>query len=77
MTVEREILLWSTASGLLLGLFVGATLTGLGMIVGAVVPTLPARVGPRLMAVALGLCFVVLPVAGGVLGFLEGRLKAG
>lgn len=68
-----SILAWSTFSGALLGMFVGiAAATALY----ALSEVLADRWAPgRLRVVVAVLCLVLLPLAGAVLGFLEGRLK--
>ena len=77
--MDREILFWSTVSGLVLGLLVGAALVGVAVLVSGIAPSASARVSSVLLAPALVLvlCLVVLPAAGAVLGYLEGRLKLG
>jgi hypothetical protein len=69
------ILGWSTLSGVVLGLFVGLVATAVALGIAQVVPARWDWVVARLRVPVLVLCLVVLPVAGGVLGFLEGRLK--
>ena len=73
--MRTSILLWSTFSGLLLGVFAGVVLAagayGLSLL-------LPARWDgalDRLRGPLLVVCFVLLPLGGAVVGFLEGRLK--
>jgi len=73
--MRADILIWSTLSGVVLGLFTGAGLLALGVLVHALLPGSWARVVERLTVPALVLALVVVPLAGGVLGFLEGRLK--
>jgi hypothetical protein len=73
--MRASILLWSTASGLILGLFIDATLLGVALLLSALVPSVTARLHHRWFAVlAVGLLTVV-PFLLAVLGYLEGRLK--
>lgn len=68
-------LLWSTLSGLVVGLLAGVALLAVVTIVVHVVPSLSARLVDRLRApVVIGLLLVV-PLVGAVLGYLEGRAK--
>lgn len=68
-----SILAWSTFSGALLGLFVGIALATL---LYAAAELVASRWPPGRLRIAVGvLCLVLLPLAGAVLGFLEGRLK--
>ncbi len=76
--VRRAILGWSALSGAVLGLLAGGGLLAAGVVVAAL---LPRAWGERLQGVhglvpaALGVTLVLLPLAGAVLGWLEGRLK--
>ena len=72
--VRLTILLGSTVSGLVLGLFVGLGLLALLALVATTVPP-AARLAERLRAAALVVTLVVLPLAGALLGWLEGRAK--
>jgi hypothetical protein len=74
--VRTSILLWSTASGVILGLFVDATLIGVGVLVGTVFPPLGARFSQRWVAVSAIVVLFAIPAVLALLGFLEGRLKA-
>ena len=76
MSVRVSILLWSTASGLILGVFIDATLIGVALLLSAVFPGISARLHYRWLRVAAVIVLAVMPVLMGVLGFLEGRLKA-
>jgi hypothetical protein len=73
--VRASILFWSAASGLVLGLFAGVLLFAVpviaGELAGGIVPRLSAR-GRLALAV---ISFAVIPLAGAILGLLEGRLK--
>jgi hypothetical protein len=74
--VRTSILLWSTASGLILGLFIDATLIGVALLLSIVVPVASARLHYRWLWVTAMAVLVGIPVAMGVLGYLEGQLKA-
>jgi hypothetical protein len=73
--MRATILGWSTASGLILGLFVGLLLFAVLLLGGELSLGIIPRLGGRLRVVVSVLSFVVLPLAGAVLGWLEGRLK--
>lgn len=75
MPVRASILLWSTASGLILGLFIDATLIGVALLLSAVIPGMSARLHYRWLRIAASIILALIPVAMGVLGFLEGQLK--
>jgi len=74
--VRVSILLWSTASGLLLGIFIDATLIGVALLLSAVIPGISARLHYRWLRVAVSLVLIAIPLAMGILGFLEGQLKS-
>ena len=74
--MRASILLWSTASGIILGLFVDATLVGVTVLAGAVIPSLAERFHQRWIATSYVALLTLIPVTLAVLGFLEGRLKA-
>jgi hypothetical protein len=74
--VRASILLWSTASGLILGIFIDATLIGVALLLSAVIPGLSARLHYRWLRIAATIVMAVIPLAMGVLGFLEGQLKS-
>jgi hypothetical protein len=73
--VRATILGWSTVSGVLLGLFAGVTVFAIVVIGRELAPGLVPRLGSRGRLVLGLLSFVVLPLAGALLGWLEGRLK--
>jgi hypothetical protein len=73
--VRASILLWSTVSGAILGVFIDATLIGLAVLASAVVPALSSRLHQRWFAMSAAVVLVVIPLALAVLGFLEGQLK--
>jgi hypothetical protein len=74
--VRTSILVWSTLSGIILGLFVDATLIGVALLFNAIAPGLSDRMSQRWVAVTGTAVLVIIPLASGILGFLEGRLKA-
>ncbi len=73
--MRSTILLWSLASGALLGLFCGLLLFALVVLAGEVAGGAAARFAARARVPVVVLCFVVIPAAGAWLGWLEGRLK--
>jgi len=73
--MRATILGWSAFSGLILGLFAGLMLFALVVIGGELAPNVLARLNGRVRVVVSIFSFVVLPVAGALLGWLEGRLK--
>ena len=74
--VRTSILLWSTASGVILGLFIDATLIGVTVLASAVMPSLGVRLQQRWLATSTAIVLALIPATLAVLGFLEGRLKA-
>jgi hypothetical protein len=72
--MRQGILLWSTLSGALLGVFLGTFVLGALALVTSVLPLLD-RVAERLRYAALLVLLVIVPIVGGVLGYLEGRAK--
>jgi hypothetical protein len=73
--MRTEILIWSTISGAVLGLFAGVALVATGVVVHAILPATEGRALARLLPAALAAGLVVLPAVGAVLGYLEGTLK--
>ena len=73
--MRATILGWSTVSGLILGLFAGVLLFAVLVLGGELASGVFPRLGGRSRTVASVFAFVVLPLAGAVLGWLEGRLK--
>lgn len=73
--MRASILLWSTASGVILGLFIDATLVGLTVLASTAIPALSTRLHHRWMTTSAVLLLTVIPITLAVLGFLEGQLK--
>jgi hypothetical protein len=73
--MRASILLWSTASGLILGLFIDATLIGVALLLSAVVPGLSPRMHYRWLKISATIVLAAVPVVMGILGYLEGQLK--
>jgi len=74
--MRASILLWSTATGLILGLFIDATLIGVALLLSAVIPGLTSRLHARWFTIAAIIVLGLIPIVMGVLGYLEGELKA-
>ncbi len=74
--MRTSILLWSTVSGVILGLFIDATLIGVALLLSAVLPGLSVRLQNRWFTLTAALVLIVVPVVMAVLGYLEGQLKA-
>jgi hypothetical protein len=72
---RTAMLLWSAASGLIVGLFAGVGLLALAAFAVNVVPGIPERVVERLRPPVLVLLLVVMPLIAGLVGYLEGRAK--
>lgn len=73
--MRTSILLWSTASGAILGLFIDATLIGVALLISAVIPAVSTRLHHRWVTMASVAILALIPLALAVLGFLEGQLK--
>ena len=73
--MRASILFWSTASGVILGLFIDATLIGVALLLSAVMPSVSARTHHRWLAISAMVALTAIPVFLGVLGYLEGELK--
>ena len=74
--MRASILLWSTASGLILGIFIDATLIGVALLLSSLIPGVSARLHYRWLRIAVMVLLAVIPLAMSVLGFLEGQLKS-
>jgi hypothetical protein len=73
--MRTSILVWSAASGLILGLFAGVLLFAVPVIASELASGIVPRLGPKARATLAIVSFTVLPLAGATLGLLEGRLK--
>jgi hypothetical protein len=73
--MRTSILVWSTVSGALLGLFIDATLLGVAVLASTVIPTLGVRLQNRWLAVSSVVVLAIIPTGMALLGFLEGQLK--
>ena len=70
-----SILLWSTVSGLILGVFIDATLIGVALLLSAVIPGISARLHYRWLRITASILLAGIPIFMSILGFLEGQLK--
>jgi hypothetical protein len=73
--VRTSILLWSTVSGAILGLFIDATLIGAAFLFGVLVPVIATRLQARWLGLTAVAVLAIIPLSLAVLGFLEGELK--
>ena len=73
--LRATILLQSALSGAVVGLVAGAVLFAFAVGVWALLPDSVARAVDRVRIIGALVCFVVLPLVGAALGWLEGRLK--
>jgi hypothetical protein len=73
--VKATILGWSALSGLVLGLIAGVLLFALAVVGGELLAGIVPRLAGRVRAALVILSFVLLPLLGTILGWLEGRLK--
>jgi hypothetical protein len=74
--MRASILLWSMASGAILGLFIDATLIGVVMLASAALPALSARLHYRWLTMTAAVLLALIPISLIVLGFFEGEMKA-
>jgi hypothetical protein len=75
--VRASILLWSALSGIVMGIVADAMLVGVALLVSFVAPSATDRLIHARWAVAIAAIVLALVlVAGAVLGYLEGELKA-
>lgn len=72
---RTAILLWSAASGFVVGLLTGVGLLALVTLVVNVVPGIPERFIDRLRVPAILLLLIGVPLVAALLGYLEGRAK--
>lgn len=75
MSTRASIILWSAGSGILLGLFVDALLIGIWTLIATAVPSIAPRNFSRWASIGATLLLASIPIAAGILGYLEGRLK--
>lgn len=75
MTTRASIILWSAGSGILLGIFLDTAIVGIWLVISSVVPAMTPRQLPRWFATLAVIGLAAVPVAAGILGYLEGRLK--
>jgi hypothetical protein len=75
VSTRASILLWSAGSGVLLGLILDALLFGAWMVASNFLPALSLRALPRWAILASIVALSLIPIAAGLLGYLEGRLK--
>jgi len=74
--MRASILLWSTASGVIIGTFIDATLIGVALLLSGLVPSIVARLNHKWIVTSGVVLLLAVPVFLGVLGYLEGQLKA-
>lgn len=73
--MRTSVVLWSTISGAVLGLFIDATLVGVALLLSAI-PGVASRLSHRWIATTATVGLVAILLAMTVLGYLEGQLKA-
>ena len=74
--MRASILAWSTVSGVVMGVFIDATLIGVALLFVALWPELPAKLNQRWIAATAATVLLSVPIALAVLGYLEGKLKS-
>lgn len=67
-------LAWSAGMGILLGLFGGVAVLAV-VVIARELGLVPERLAVKYQQAALVTLLVIVPVVGGLLGFLEGRAK--
>ena len=72
---RSTMLLWSAASGLVVGLLAGVALLALLTLLVNLVPMVSERLAERLRGPVMLLLLLFVPLIGAVLGYLEGRAK--
>jgi hypothetical protein len=72
---RAAMLLWSAASGLVIGLLAGVGLVAVLALVVNVVPGISERLVARVRIPVVVVLLVVVPLIATVLGYLEGRAK--
>ena len=73
--MRATILGWSAVSGFVLGLIAGLLLFALAVVSGELLAGVIPRLAGRARVALAIFSFVLLPLAGTALGWLEGRLK--
>jgi len=73
--VRATILGWSAVSGVVLGLMAGLLLFALAVVSGELLAGVIPRLAGRARVALAIFSFVLLPLAGTALGWLEGQLK--
>ena len=73
--MRASILGWSAVSGLVLGFIAGLLVFAVLAVSGELLPSVGPRLAGRARTVAVVAAFVLLPLAGAVVGWMEGRLK--
>jgi hypothetical protein len=73
--VKATILGWSAVSGLVLGFLAGILVYAVLVVSGELLSGIVPRLAGRARVVVALFSFVLLPLTGAVLGWLEGRLK--
>jgi len=73
--VRATIIGWSAVSGLVLGLMAGLLLFALAVVSGELLAGVIPRLAGRARVALAIFSFVLLPLAGTALGWLEGQLK--
>lgn len=72
---RAAMLLWSAASGFVVGLLGGVALLALVTLVVNVLPGISERFVDRMRVPVLVLLLVLVPLAAAIIGYLEGRAK--
>ena len=73
--VRTSILVQSALSGAVMGLVAGAVIFGAAIAIAMLLPESAERWIARARLAGILLCFILFPLAGALLGWLEGRLK--
>jgi hypothetical protein len=74
--MRASILLWSTASGVIIGTVIDTALIGVALMLSSVIPGVLPRLSHRWIVTSAVVVLLAVPVFLGFLGFLEGQLKA-
>jgi hypothetical protein len=73
--MRGSVVLWSTISGAVLGIFIDATLIGVASLL-SVLPGVASRLNHRWITTTASIGLASILAAMAVLGYLEGQLKA-